>query len=216
MPDDKTDVLTSQHIESLNAVVKHAEKALKVLETKSKQKIEYFEDSYADLTKKKDTLEGRIDKIKEGVARLPRTDPSFLGLVKDLSVFAKEVEAESKKQPVLTYYFGKAKVGNPAALEAKVKGELPAPSKGNASQAVNDAVAGKGKDAAKAGSGVKHASSGVKGVSSATVFFTHEEVNKGLETILTIVGVGSHKGGSSYDIHWSSTSKLKEGSVFEL
>lgn len=216
MPEDATDVLTSNHLDSLTAVVKHAEKSLKLLEAKAKKKIKYFEASFARLDQLKDALAARIEKLRPGVGKLPRGHASFTGLVKELAAFAKETETESKKEPVTTYFFGTSKVGNAAALESKVKAVLPAACKGKASQAVNDLVAGKGKDASGIGSGGRHASAGTPGVGSCTVFWTTTEKNDGLETVVSLVGVGSHKGSSSYDIHWSSISKLKVGTVFKL
>ncbi|MBB1161061.1 hypothetical protein [Aquariibacter albus] len=215
---DASDVITSQHIESLQAVLKHADKALKLLETKAKRKVEYFVDALDRLEKERKALEGRIEKLKAGVAKLPRSTPAFTNLVKEVSAYAKSAEAESKQEEIRSYYFGKSKVGSSSALESKIKSVLPDKCKGNASQALNDVVAGEDstKDASAAGSGVRHASSGKAGVSSCTLFCTYEEANKGLETLVTIVGVGSHQGSKSYQIHWSSISKLKVGSVFDL
>ena len=59
-------------------------------------------------------------------------------------------------------------------------------------QALNDIIKiikiikGSPKDAAKAGSGVKHASAGKNGVSSCTVFATIEEEQDGMETVFTL------------------------------
>lgn len=217
MPEtDASDVLTSQHLESVLAVLNQGDSALDKLKTKSGQDIEYFKKAYKRLSALQETLTNRVVDMEAHVGTMARQDASYNGLLKQALAYTKEVKEESEKQGFVTYYFGSSKVASDAALENKIKAELPPACKGNASQALNDVIKGSPKDASKAGSGVKHASAGKKGVSSCTVFAKIEEEQDGLETVVKVVGVGSHSGNTSYDIYWSSVSGLKVGTVFTL
>ena len=210
---DPTDVITSQHIASFQAVINAVDKHLEKIKPKA-AKITYFKKRLKEFATTRKNLIARIKKIEGGIGSLPRQDGSVNSLITDLKTYKKEVETVSGQSHQMVYMFGNSKVKTAQALEAKVKAALPQSCKSNASQAVNDAVGGKGKDASKAGTGVLHASAGKTGVSSCTVFFRRLEVHDGLETHVIVDAVGSHDASSSYQIHWSNSSKLKAGKVF--
>lgn len=212
---DPSDVVTSQHIASFQAVLNQVDKPLAKIKPKAKDVL-YFKNQLQELLQTRKKLADRIQKIESKVGTLPRKDNSVTSLINDLKGYKEAVEATSNVSHTTLYFFGSSQVKTAQALEGKVKSQLPQDSKGNASQAVNDAVLNRGKDASKAGSGMLHASAGKPGVSSCTVFFRRKDEKDGLETHLIVEAVGSHAGSSSYDIHWSNTSKLKAGKTFSL
>lgn len=215
---DKSDVVTSQHIATLRDGLSKAEGPMKTLEVKAKQN-EYFKERYEKYNTLQESLKEKVDAMeKDDIGKQPRKKFTAVNTV--LTTFLKELVADVKKKESTTYFFGKGKkVGSAGALEKKVKDALPEDAKKHASQAVNSVVKNDTsvKDASKAGTDVKHASAGKKGTdASCTVFFTREEKNSGLDTEVTVIGVGSHDGASSYTIHWSDTTKLKVGKSFSL
>jgi hypothetical protein len=216
---DPTNVVTSQHIASLKGAINIPEKFIKKIETMAGQDIPFFKQSRDDLHKAKAALLSRLTKLEDGVGTMPRTDSSFTSLIEAIKAYGKKAETDAAREHVIRFFVGTAAVGNASALESQVKGKLPASCKSYASQAVND-VLGKDavKDAGKVGPGVKHASAGKNNVkdASCSIFFTREEEDLGMKTVIKVVGVGSHTGPHSYMIHWSSVAKLKEGSEFTL
>ncbi|MFT5301348.1 MAG: hypothetical protein ACI87E_004194 [Mariniblastus sp.] len=193
-----------------------AAKSLALLKTKAGSGVSYFVKKHKEFTALEKTLEGRISKLESGIGSLSRKDSSVTTFIDELKNYAKAIKKTAAQEQSTTFLFGKANVKTQKALEGKIKSELPQKSQGNASAALNDAIGTGSKDASKAGTGVKHASAGKKGVSSCTVFFVRSELEDGLITEIKIVGVGSHKTNKSYDIHWSATSKLKAGKEFDL
>lgn len=218
MPDDPSDVVTSQHIATLRDGYGKAEKPLAKLKVKGTSN-EYFKERHEKHTQLHETIKEKIDIMeRDGVGKQQRKEFTKLNTV--LLAFLKELVADCKKEGATTYFFGKnKKVGSTGALEKKVKDALPDDCKKHASQAVNSVINNDSsvKDANKAQSGAKHASAGKKGTGgSCTVFFTREEKNNGLDTDITVIGVGSHEGSSSYMIHWSDCPKLNVGKTFSL
>jgi hypothetical protein len=216
---DPSNVLTSDNIASLNAVLTKAERALVSMRSRGSN-VPYFKAAVAEFDKQKSALEGRITAIKPGIGRTPRTDPKVNTLIKDLTAYGKRVEQESKKTETTTFQFGKVKVASRSALEAKIKGVLPELAKNCANGALTDAQDGDAKDASKFGTGLRHASAGKKGVKgkSCSLFFSREVKNGGLETIVTIHAVGGHtaSGPASYEIHESFIPTLKKGAEVSL
>lgn len=215
--DDPSDVLTTKHVESLLNTLDQGDKALAKLKVKADNKdIQWFKDEYKELSDEKESITERTVLLSEQVGQIPRKDATYTGLQKRALAYKKRVEESCDVDPFVSYYFGNTKTAGESALLGKIKNELPQASKGNANQALQKVVTGDLKDAGKAGAGVKHASSGVKGVSSCTLFVTVGYAQKGLEQEISVLGVGSHASSGSYEIHWTSISKLKVGQEFAL
>ncbi len=215
------DVLTSQHIASMKAALNVPEKHLQKLETltRADDPAPFYTKSLADLQAIKAALNGRINKLEEGVGRTLRKDSSVASLIQDIMAYSKKAEADSNRQHEMKYFLGTSQVSSLGALEGKIKEKLPATAKGQAGQALSDVLGKENvKDAGKAGTGVKHASAGNKNVKNAScsLFFTRKEEDEGMTTVIKIVGIGSHSGSSSYLIHWSSVNSLVVGSDFKL
>jgi hypothetical protein len=218
---DPTNVLTTENITSFKAAIAQANKSLQLIETKAKSELSapfarYFQAVQAELTKKQQELSGRVEKMRGQIGKLSRTDQSVKNLSRDITVFRKRAELESKKQHTMRYMYGTTKVGSDAALQKKIEGALPASAKSYASQALSDAVKGQAKDAGKFGARMRYASAGKNDVEdqSCTLFFTRKDT--GLDTILTVLAVGSHATATSYTIHKTFTPKLKEGEAVTL
>jgi hypothetical protein len=223
MPDGELehDVLTSQHIASMNAALNVPEKHLKKLETMASadDPAPFYAKSLAVLRKTKESLNGRITRLQEGVAKTLRKDSAVTSVIQDLMTYSKKAEADANRQHEMKYYLGTSQLSTVGALEGKIKEKLPATAKGQAGQALSDVLGKENvKDAGKAGTGVKHASAGNKNVKNAScsLFFTRKVEDDGMTTVIKIVGIGSHSGPSTYLIHWSSVSALEVGKDFKL
>jgi hypothetical protein len=216
---DEPDLLTKEDIAALIAEMNKATTPLQKIKIKSEQKIKFFQDSFASLTEAKTTLTEDLKSLGHKIGTLDKsskTDKSYSKLKTAITAYVKKATDDSAKQQQTTYYFGADALSGHEALAAKVKEVLDESDKGFASQAINDFVAGKGKDASVAGPGAKHCSSGTKGVGSCTLFFTQTTDANGMDTQKKVVAVGGHDKSGGYKIKWTTVAKLKKDSVISL
>ena len=214
MADMKTpNILSTSHIDALKADLGRIDKALKALDVKGGSN-DYFKNVAAKIRTEVPALKSKVQKLEENIGTADKSTAA--DTQKKLGNLANYAFAQTKKTATVSYFYGKQRYASQDALQTELKKRMPQNTQSYLSQAFNDVV-GKAspKDAAKVGPGVKHASSG-DGENSATLFFTREIKNDGLEQIYRVVGVGSHHKSGGYIIHDSTTPKLPKGKVFKL
>lgn len=214
MTDTSTpNVLSSSHIAALKADLGRIDKALKALDVKA-QSNDYFKDVATKIRGVVPALQNTVTRLEGKVGKTDRKDAA--DTMKKLGDLANYAVAQSKKTATTSYYYGTKKFPSEDALQTAIKKLMPENTRSYLSQAFRDVTSkGSPKDAASAGPGVKHASSG-DGENSASLFFKREEKDGGLEVAYRVVGVGSHHKSGGYIIHASTTPKLPVGKVFKL
>ncbi|MCY2994038.1 MAG: hypothetical protein NTY19_40105 [Planctomycetota bacterium] len=213
MPEQK-DTLGSNHVQTLRQLLKQANTLIEKAQQIDPAAVKKLEDVAG-------VLAIRLNNLEEKVASLPISDKQYTDTkdaVVQLYNAAKKKAAELEKQGPKPEVVFKFKGKNEATEEetvAFIKHELPSSGHGNISQALNDAILGRGK--ATAGlSGVLHASAGPKQKGKGcTLFF------KRSGTVVEIVGIGQHEAvekgqAPQYLIHFSSHSGLKEKKTFSM
>src|SRR5262245_41501743 len=91
------DVLTSQHIASMQAALNIPDKYLKKLETlaSGNDPAPFYAKALDALQKTKEALSNRIAKLEEGIGKTLRKDGGVNSTIQDITSYAKKAEADS-------------------------------------------------------------------------------------------------------------------------